>query len=514
MLLKRSLLNCSEKFYSHSSEGFSEGNFDLSPCFAMNSKSDSHANYKPADWAALDALVLQGLSGLDELMVHQTENLGSPKQEKSLQVGGEIALERANGSDSQSFRTAREMRAAQERFAAQRRSVARRREQTQGVGFEPSITNQVAADSEQVFRSVAKPAFCKPPSGKARPVVPLPYHTKPEAPQSEAALIVKNPALPQERSYDRRTVAVNLPELDQKEVTDDFASFDPKVTMPEASDRGREFQEKQTSHSKPSELERRGRLVDPKITREASKRPTKHAWATMILLSVLATTVLWGAVLLAFWKSFGADWMQNQFSNWFGSSSAYLTESVDRLETNVIDLQEEHVLLEARFEGNMQMEKLEDMIFSTNARQHFDELLALGKGIGPTLTSELGLFKERKTRIEQAYIRKVRLLKGLDAGQLFPTALTSKDSDLKSDTLLDFLSKLNEGEWSRARVAFVLRQFQDDDKVIAGLLQVIRDDSNLPVMFAAWDSLVTLTGYKAVNGFDPDHFHSWWRKGS
>ena len=50
--------------------------------------------------------------------------------------------------------------------------------------------------------------------------------------------------------------------------------------------------------------------------------------------------------------------------------------------------------------------------------------------------------------------------------------------------------------------------------MIAQLLQIIRDDEDLQVIFVAWDSLLFMTGYDAGSkGFQPADFGRWWSTG-
>ena len=217
---------------------------------------------------------------------------------------------------------------------------------------------------------------------------------------------------------------------------------------------------------------------------------------------------MWSAVGFAVWKS---DLLQNHFSALIEPKQAEIEETVGALETKVIKLTGEHVVLKGRFENGIQMESLEKEIFTTHSRQRFDEFLALGKRISPALAYEADLFKQVKNRIEQAYTQKVKEHKGLDVASLFPKSKASRDSTLKSSELVEYMVNSDEPSWNRARAAYLLRIHKDNDEVIGGLLQVIRDDSDLQVMFAAWDSLVQLTGYEDSNGFDPESFRDWWR---
>lgn len=476
----------------------------------MPSPTNTSSPSDPQDWTTSDAMVLESLSGLDELMINEPEESAPPARSTTpapARATSSKELDFTPPSEAlpatSGFRTARELRAAKQRFAAQRRSAARRGEQTQGVGFEPSLQEQILADSETVSRSFAKPLT------QPSPVVSTPM-VKPQPPQTGAVTLQSPPSRPSTR----RTMRVPLVPAEQPAAAPPNApSPQPEAAEVEADPKqgkGTKRGKKRTRRHEPTPSSQT-RTVTPEMEpqRNRSSSASRIGLGTTILLSVAATSLLWAAMLGAFSKFAGNDWLENRFTGWFQPA---IQERVDPIETTARRLESELTDLTGRYENLLRLDTLESTIFTNSKRDEYEQLVSLGKRMSESTPAEASRYQRARARIEQAYIRRLGDHKGLPVNKLFPKLGVSRDTRVGFTTLLDYLSKRDEPAWDRARAAVLLRRFKDNDQVITALHQIIRDDQDLTVMFAAWDSLVKLTGYEADKGFNIDHFHQWWRK--
>jgi hypothetical protein len=232
------------------------------------------------------------------------------------------------------------------------------------------------------------------------------------------------------------------------------------------------------------------------------------------MTALFLTSLVWGGLLLSCWTYIGDEWFSDRVEEETASMEGRLEEAMRTTRTELTDAvhsaQEQMVLLRARHEQFVRLNALEAGMYSDHSRQKFDDLMEIGDSL-PTGTSEQEFYKQTKSRIETAYARRLRQHPGLNVRALFPKLNLTRETSLGKSTLMKFIGESDANGWDRARAAMLLQRYLNDDETIAFLIRTIRDEADLQVVLAAWDSLVALTGYEpGSKGFSPSDFDRWW----
>ncbi len=499
------------------------------------------------DWSSSDALVLEGLTGLDEMMVNPvaSASMTSGNGEAATAVASstsfaDLSRDAVDSSKPDNFdfspdpapaiprdgrfQTARELRAAQERFAAQRRSAARAREgSTQRISHTPHQPGPVSkpmpaptALKPLQQQETALPE--RPPSEqslvKAQSLVRRPVHEEstPTAPAPLKPSKPKKTGTSRGRKSSRRTVRLERSPLAETLKNEDVLETTLPVTTTKSKRPSRSTLPKRST-SRPVESEPVSKPVDREIVRDVKRGSN----VPPVLMAIALTSLIWGALVSAWWYAQGEGWLDNKIAKEAQSREVVLSKAIAEetgfVQRAVNHTQEDLALLAGRFESLVRLTDLQAKLFSSNSRVHFDELLDLGAkmNMGGEETREASLFRHTKERIEQAYLRKLGELPAISVKKHFSGVKVSQDTRLKAMDLLMLLNKRDEATANeRARAAFVLRKFKDNDDVITQLMRTVRDDEDLQVVFAAWSSIIAVTGYEPKGGFDPADFAEWW----
>ena len=457
-----------------------------------------------AEWGASDALLLEGLSGLDQRFskpeASQTEKpatqpLNEPQENRSPMAAGMTG-----------FRSARELRAAQERVAALQRSAVRRRDGvTQALGL-------------------SETPMARQPEHQPTPAPQVSHEpTAPSSKNGEAGF--DRPSL-REFSATPAVAAPPVSEVRPTRVTDDSSEeaqgdlpVSRKSDVPSQRERvtlgPRPVRELGTEpEARTAEVE--GRHVTPHLESIVRRRRTSSSFLPSVLTSFLLTTLVWGAVLFTAWKFIGEEWLTSRMEEAAageGSSNSQLQLSLQTLRQDVRSLEDTLTYFRAGHQKFVRMNALEASLYADNSRQKYEDLVEVGQRL-QTGSSEEEFYLRTKERIEQAYIKRIAQHPGLDTAKYFPESGQRSDKHVGKEALARLINDPARLGWDRARAAYLLRNYEESDtEVIAQLLQTIRDDEDLQVVFAAWDSLVQLTGYEqGSKGFQPADFDRWWSK--
>jgi len=454
-----------------------------------------------AEWGASDALLLEGLSGLDQRLAKpEASPLEEPVAERP-EDRGPFAVAGKTG-----FRSARELRAAQERVAAQQRSAARRREGvTQALGLSeapkswqpdhqptpapqadhgrlgstPPTEGSVSSQLRSLREEASTPSVrALSPASKANPR--RPSEVSSESAPEERADFRKPDAAPQRERVLLEPRSVK--ELGAAEV------------------------------AKASEVE--GRHITPSMEPIVKRRRKSSSFLPSVLTSFLLTTLMWGAVLFTAWKFVGEEWFANRMQEAVsaeGGVGSELQLTLERLEQDVRNLEATMAQFRANHQEFVRMNALVASLWADNSRQKYDDLIEIGERL-ETGSPEKEFYVKTKVRIEQAYIKRIALHPGLDTAKYFPGSGQRSDKRVGREALGRLINDQTRPGWDRARAAYLLRNYKSSaNEVIAQLLQTIRDDEDLQVYCAAWDSLVFLTDYKVGSkGISPDDFDRWY----
>lgn len=476
-----------------------------------------------SSWGASDALLLEGLNDLDEMFVNpvehrsvtQTPTGSNAASEETIRVGNyDFSPEVSeSGAPLTGFRSAREWRAAKEKVAAEQRSAARREGNTQMLGLPPQ--------SERPTVDPYRPPRPISPEAKAEPMTPPAVEptTPPQALKEAATAIVKRPSAESSPAAPPRPV--KKPETAPKPEAKRRTPIRPRkesATRPGAPAEDIAVSARAKQHPKLPEghahTGKDGRLVSPQMDSPmVRRRRTTSSFFPAVFTAFLLTSLIWAAGLYAFWKAVGDEWLTQRvqeeatplragLKDELQTGRAQLTNETRTVEQSVLELRN-------RFEVYVRMSALEAALYSDNSRSRFDDLLDCAQDL-PSGSPEEVYFQNTKDRIEAAYTKRLAQHKGLDVRRLFPTLNVTRESSIGKTTLMNFIANSEAAGWDRARAAYLLRRFKDDDQVIAHLFQTCRDDEDLQVVLASWDSLVAVTGYEpGSQGFDLDDFARW-----
>lgn len=245
----------------------------------------------------------------------------------------------------------------------------------------------------------------------------------------------------------------------------------------------------------------------PQMETVVRRKRTTSSFLPSVLTSLLLTSLIWGGLLYGFWHYGGDELLGERIQEETAPLMARQKDDLSDVRARLsIDMQ----ALQDRHEQFVRMNALEAAIHAENSRPKFDDLLKLGRNLA-TGSSEEDFFQQTKKRIEAAYRNRLAQHPGLDVEGHFPQLGVSQETSLDKSTLVDFLTKTDKSGWDRARSAVLLRKFEDDDIVIASLIETMRDDQDLQAALAAWESLVELTDYvPGSKGFSPGDFNRWW----
>ena len=425
-------------------------------------------------------------------------------------------------------RSTRELRAEQGRIAAQRRSALRRREgMTQALGISPPTGTRIpSAEPVVVSPKPPSPIVQRPRSPASAPLIearePAGKPTPPssgaegDSPPSHGRSDDQGPALESIASplqempvADGRTLE---PTAENRVAEQPAPASEPPRARAEApGDRppGPVVPEPAARASESPVAEQpEPRVAMPQAEIRGRRRRATSSFIPTVLASLLLTSLIWCGLLLAFWhlsaKRQVATWLQEHRD---------LRDAQARLDGQFRDQEEKLVLLGAVYERFVRMNALEAAMYAPNSRRQFEDLLDIGRSL-PAGGAEEEFFKRTKERIETAYTKRLTQHRGLNVGKLFPSLGITREAELGKTALMDFMAKPEASGWHRARAAFLLRRFEGDRLVIAHLRHTIREDEDLQLVFAAWESLLALTGYDpGSKGFDPAAFDRWWRTG-
>ncbi len=258
------------------------------------------------------------------------------------------------------------------------------------------------------------------------------------------------------------------------------------------------------------------RLVQPQMetTVRRRKASSSSSFLPAVVISLFVTSLVWGALLLSYWRVVGDEGLTERIRQEAVSVNAGLSEELREGQTLLTQevrlFEEEFVGFQESHERFVRMSALVAAMASDHSRQNFEDFLAIGQVLD-TGSPALDYFKENKSRIEAAHIKRLNQHRGLSVASYFPQLMPTTESSLGAETLMEFVSRPKVSGWDRARGAILLRKFAGDEKVMAHLLQIVRDDQDLQVVFAAWESLIALSGYEpGSRGFSPDAFDGWW----
>lgn len=450
------------------------------------------------EWGASDALILEGLSGLDQRFAQPSKEEDVPVEEAT-PVNGSGLDEAAAAAASNKLRSARELRAEQERMAALERSAVRRREGvTQALGMTPSQQTQAV----EVAPTLApKP---EPDRVSLRKVDHAEVRVPSESPVAPAPLV---------RSEKPEVGKVQPEPLKKREELKEELSARPGPSVvtraPLVEPRG-PAREIGTERHDPEPIVRE-RMVTPQMEPTVRRRRAGSSFLPSILTSLFLTSLVWGAVLYTAWKFVGEEWFNTRVQEAAGALEGEQGEDVVKtLKQDIQNLDEELKLFRTSHQNFVRMNTLKASLWSDNSRQKYDEFVEIGERL-ETGSPEEDYFLETKAHMEGAYVQRVRQLPGLNTRKLFPNLNVSKDVSLGKATLLRFVSNQEGAGRDRARAALLLRKYEDDGEVMKQLRQTVRDDHDLEVVFAAWDSLLELSGYDpGALGFQPADFDRWW----
>ncbi len=266
--------------------------------------------------------------------------------------------------------------------------------------------------------------------------------------------------------------------------------------------------------SPPDDEEAPKRPLPPALETAIRRRRARSSFLLAVMTALLLTTLVWGVLLVTSWAFLGDEWFSNRVQE---ETTAFETRVRNDLRVARAELgeavhtaQEQVVLLRARHDQFVRINALEAAMYADHSRQKFDDLLDIGSRL-ETGSPEEEFFKQTKERIETAYSRRLQQHAGLEVRALFPQLRLTKETSLGKANLLKLLTRTNTAGWDRARAAFLLRRYVDDEEVIAQLVQTVRDEEDLQVVFAAWETLVTLTGFEpGSKDFSPSDFDRWW----
>lgn len=455
------------------------------------------------EWTASpDRLVIEGLSGLEDAFdADLDETAGEPDRDDA------EARDFAAGGDG--FRTAREMRAAQERFAAQRRSAVRREEGTGNPGFDGDALDAHRSDND--FPPIAHRPMQKKPLVGAQPPGPAPNEAT-ASPREDSAPHSRRVRLPEARSVHR----VNA--LSSREAAPAPSSATSRRTEKGQNAVLHDFPPSASSLRADAAAVAPSALSDLVATEPVEHTRPRHERAVFlpaVITSALLTSLLWIGLLWAFWKSFGQQWLDGEID----CKARSLTETLDaevssKLEAvpsmnRVLDLGSEYTLLDARFTNWVRLHALQASLWRTHARADYDEMISLGASLSSP--EALTYFEATKRRTEDAYVQRAKNHPGLDIKTLFAGHRGKQEADLGAEDLLMLMLKDGVDTGDRARAAYLLRRFEIDPEVWVALVEMASSGMDLQVVFAAWDSLVSMTDYVPPRqGFDRDHLVHWW----
>lgn len=447
-----------------------------------------------SEWGASDALLLEGLSGLDQQFAR------TPKEDTDSRANGS-GDEPSDETAQSAHRSARELRAEQERMAAIQRSAVRRREGvTQALGLTPS-QEQRAQEVEVAPKPVPER-------------VSLREQIEPSQPPAEARLVAAAPPVESvEPAIQKKEVEVlRKREVEAKEEptpTRSEPTLPPSVPLvTEPREPGREL----GTRPEDAGSSVRERMVTPQMEPTVRRRRTSSSFLPSVLTSLLLTTLVWGAVLYAAWKFVGEEWFNNRVQEAAGSleNGEDDQQVVSKLRQEVQTLDEELKLFRASNQSYVRMNTLVASIYLEHSRQKYDELVDIGEPLDSS-SPEKEYYLRTKERIDNSFIKRAFQIQELNTRQLFPNLGVTKDVYLSKTTLAKFVSNQEGDGEQRARAALLLRKFKGDGEVMKQLRQTVRDDHDLRVYCAAWDSLVDLTGYDpGSRGVQPDDFDHWW----
>ncbi|MFT5192240.1 MAG: hypothetical protein ACI957_005290 [Verrucomicrobiales bacterium] len=458
------------------------------------------------EWGASEALVLEGLSGLDNSLVGTTDKCATTTT-SSINNKEEVRLDSsfdltpsplAPTLAMAGFRSARELRAAQERTAAQQRSATRRRDGiTQSLGLTPPIenrhpTSEPVASPKAPMEAIIKrrPASSSSTSASSAPAKPA-KQVLPSSQRPQPTPISRTP---------KQAVVESSPKKEQHRRTPVRPQTERK-TDPRSTDE---------LHSSRSEVDQEARIVSPRMESAVRRRRTASSFIPALLTPLLLTSLVWAALIFAFWKFAGKELASTMIQDETETLWAGLNVELTSLENEMRFLKEDVKIDRENNEKFKRMSALEAGIYKDNSRQKFDDIIDIGKTLD-TGSVEEEFYQRTKERVELAYTKRLGQHQGLNVGALFPSLGISRERSLSKTTLMNFTAKPEVSGWDRARATFLLRRFKEDDQVTAFLLQTIRNEDDLQVMFASWESLIAISGYEpGSKGFSPSDFDRWW----
>lgn len=489
----------------------------------MNTTTEKDAVSDVPVWGASDTLLLEGLNGLEVSVGSGEETKASPQPvddrlaSTSRSASGNFQAAKSNSKESGSvvspFTIARPASVASQ--ASDRSGEPERNGESdrlpRGKRFEQAASAVVKAPIAGANGGASPPS--KPgiangsrgaPNGRRR----RPSHDLQASEDEERASrpgLVRPLATPLRNGQsDREPIAARSltavrAEMAEKKVPSSEGARDT-IGEPVSVDRARVTSSPVLTQTEPEVVKRR-------VKSSSSFFPS-------VVTSLLLTSLIWGALLVTFWQFVGDEWLKARVQSETVPLSTGLGEEIrvarTELTENLHEVQESLIVLRARHQQFVRMCALESAMYSDHSRQRFEEFLDIGRRL-ETGSEEEDYFRQTKGRIESAYTKRLGQHRGLAVRQLFPQLSVTKESNLGASHLMEFVANTNAPGWDRARAAVLLRQFPENDGVIAQLVQLARDDQDLQVFFAAWDSLLSLTGYEpGSKGFSPSDFDRWW----
>ena len=356
-----------------------------------------------AEWGASDALLLEGLSGLDQRFA----KLEASQIEKSIARELDEPHEgRVPVAGMTGFRSARELRAAQERVAALERSAVRRRDGvTQALGLsEAPISMQPEHQPTRAPRMNQEPAAATSTNGgvgsertSLREFSKTPAVVAPPVSEVKLALDQEVPTqdVPQQPVVSRRSNAASKRErvtLEPRPVRD--LGSKPEVEAAEVE----------------------GRHLKPQMEPIVRRRRTSSSFLPSVLTSFLLTTLVWGTVLFTAWKFVGEEWFANRVqeaASREGTAGSQLQLSLQTLRQDVRSLEDTLTHFRTGHQRFVRMNALEASLYTLNSRPKYDELKGIGEQL-ETGSPEEEFYRRTKVRIEQAYIKRIAQYPGLN----------------------------------------------------------------------------------------------------
>ena len=260
-------------------------------------------------WGATDALLLEGLSGLDRgFSVSRTED--RPQEtENSVQTTNRTANLDATVDTVplSGFRSARELRAEQEKIAAKQRSAVRRKGGvTQALGLNTANT-PAARQAGPDPKPTPKPVTTKAP----------PSSVTPAASSSTPRVSNKSRPLSAPKRKDEDTPIITTRKPQQRPPADApiTANQPPQTTRSNASPASRPVNPQPreplpaSSRTEPAlRIQAHHSELEPVVRR----RRTSSSFLPSVVTSLLLTSLVWAALLYTAWHFIGNEWVSEK----------------------------------------------------------------------------------------------------------------------------------------------------------------------------------------------------------